>query len=282
MSHRDFKIEQDAERRAGTQAFIVFGLLTLAHFIVNATTNIMEDQNAGLIVDPAIDWFIEGTSTIYILALFFAVRWWEARFPIGLSNWAQAVPAHLLGALAFSFVHVLAMGYTREALFPLLFDGNYRFFDSPVRVFIYELRKDLITYIGVLLAIVGFRTIEFHRMEAEAARTEARISHRVTLKCGGRVMHLEAEQFVLAKAAGNYVEAKFGDARHLARMTLADLEKLLTDADIDAARVHRSWLVNKACITQTEPTGEGDILITLTTGETLPGSRRYRDRLEAA
>ncbi|MEZ5954952.1 MAG: LytTR family DNA-binding domain-containing protein [Hyphomonas sp.] len=48
------------------------------------------------------------------------------------------------------------------------------------------------------------------------------------------------------------------------------------------ARVHRSHIVNLDRVRAISPTGEGDAVIELDTGETVPGSRRYRDRFAPA
>ena len=282
MSSTDFQNEQAAEQRAGRYALILFLVVMLANLVVNATTIIMEHAGDTEPYNGAHAWFTETTSIIYILALFPVVMWWERRHPVNLSNWQQSLAFHLVGLVIFSVVHVIAMALTRETLHPLFFGDEYRFFNNPLINFIYEMRKDALTYTSMLLALVSFRVIEFHRMDAAAARAEARTSHRITLKCGGRIMQLAAEDFVSAKSAGNYVEARFAEGSHLARMTLAQLDTLLREAAIPAIRVHRSWLVNRDLVSQIEPTGEGDVSITLTNGDTIPGSRRYRDRLKVA
>ena len=127
----------------------------------------------------------------------------------------------------------------------------------------------------------ALRTIEWHRMEAAAACRDARETQRLTLKCGGRVMHLEATNFLAAKAAGNYVEIDFQTGSHLARITLGELQNQLLEARVDAIRCHRSWLVNQDQIREIRPTGEGDVEITLDSGQQIPGSRRYRDQLRS-
>ncbi|WP_417488865.1 LytTR family DNA-binding domain-containing protein [Maricaulis sp.] len=282
MSTLEFQNEQAAERRAGLHALIAFSAMAMAFWVVNSTSIIMEEARDGHGFNAWKAWFLEGSSTAYMLLLcWVAVRRWERRFPIGAASWTRWLPAHIGGAVIFSGLHVAAMGLTREALFPVLFNEAYHFFGDPLQTFLYELRKDVLSYAAVVLTLTGFRTIEWHRLEAAAARTEARTHHRVNLKCGGRVMHLTAAEFSSAKAAGNYVEARFGTRTHLARMTLNELDSLLRDAGVDAVRVHRSWLVNREMITETVPTGEGDVTLTLSNGETIPGSRRYRDRLAA-
>jgi hypothetical protein len=283
MNTVDFQNEQNAERRAGLHALLAFTAMALAFWVVNSTSIIMEEARDGHTFNAWQAWFLEGSSTGYMLLLcWIAVGRWERRFPIGATAWTRWLPAHIGGALVFSILHVVAMGVTREAFFPSLFNENYNFFGNPLQTFIYELRKDALTYTTVILTLTGFRTIEWHRLEAAAARTEARTHHRVNLKCGGRIIHLAAADFSSAKAAGNYVEARFGARTHLARMTLNELDQLLREAAIDAVRVHRSWLVNRDMITETMPTGGGDLTITLGNGEKIPGSRRYRDRLKAA
>lgn len=283
MTNLDFQNEQAAERRASLHGLLAFSAMALAFWVVNSTSIIMEEARDGHAFNAWQAWFLEGSSTGYMLLLcWLGVRRWERHFPIGAASWTRWLPAHIGGALIFSLLHVVAMGVTREAMFPSLFNEVYRFFGDPLQTFVYELRKDVLTYTSVILTLTGFRTIEWHRLEAAAARTEARTHHRVNLKCGGRVIHLAAADFSSAKAAGNYVEARFGSREHLARMTLGELDNLLREAGIDAVRVHRSWLVNRNMIAEINPTGEGDVTITLTNGETIPGSRRYRDRLRAA
>ena len=284
MENREYQLEQDAERRLSRVAILVVFSLTLVMMSVNASSLLMEASRDGREINPLFRWLSEGTSAFYILVLFFVLLRVERRFPIEPGHWRQNLAIHAGIAMVWSIVHVLAMGLTRDAIYPLLLDWDYRFFSypGPVEVFLYEFRKDLVTYTLQLMTLTALRTIEWHRMEAAAARRDARESQRLTLKCGGRVMHLEAEGFRLAKAAGNYVEVEFLTGTHLARITLSELQKQLTEARIDAVRCHRSWLVNKALVTEIRPTGEGDVSIHLDNGQTIPGSRRYRGQLDRA
>lgn len=270
-----------AERRIARRAMVTICVIMLANYLVNSSSIMMEADRAGRDIQALQPWFIEGVSMAVILALLPLLVFWERRHPVVTGDWRRALPFHILGALVFSLVHVVTMGVVRETLHPLLFGVPYDFFSNPLEVFVYELRKDVVTYSVQVLAVSGFRLLEWGRMEVEAARAEARETSRVTLKCGGRVMRLPAGEFRAAKAAGNYVEARFGEGRHLARLTLRELEALLREAGVDAVRVHRSWLVNRDQIKEIIPTGEGDVTLTLSDGESVPGSRRYRDRLAA-
>lgn len=281
MDNREYNLEQDAERRLRLTAIIAVFSLTLIMMAVNASSLLMEASRDGREINPLFPWLSEGTSAFYILVLFFGLLWLERRFPIERVTWRRNLVVHAGLALVWSALHILAMGLTREAIYPVLLDWDYRFFayPGPIEVFLYELRKDLVTYTLQLMTLTALRTIEWHRMEAAAARRDARETRRLTLKCGGRVMHLEAMNFLMAKAAGNYVELEFQTGSHLARITLAELQNQLVEARVDAVRCHRSWLVNRDQIREIRPTGEGDVEITLDTGQQLPGSRRYRDQL---
>ncbi|MEZ5893657.1 MAG: LytTR family DNA-binding domain-containing protein [Parvularculaceae bacterium] len=135
---------------------------------------------------------------------------------------------------------------------------------------------------AVVFAITLGRDIEQQRRELAASREDARKSLRLTLKCGGRSIFVDASEVVSVKSAANYVEVDAGGAPYLARATLAAIERQLADAGVSAIRVHRSWVVNADRIRKIDPTGEGDVKIEMTNGAVVPGSRRYRDRLPAA
>lgn len=284
MENREYQLEQNAERRLRLTAIIVVFSLVFVMMALNASSLLMEATRDGHEINPLRPWLSEGTSAFYILLLFFGLLWLERRFPIEPGSWRRNLVVHAGAAIVWSAIHILAMGLTREAIYPALLNWDYEFFSypSPSEVFLYELRKDLVTYTLQLMTLTALRTIEWHRMEAAAARRDARESRRLTLKCGGRVMHLEAMNFLTAKAAGNYAEIEFQTGSHLARITLAELQNQLLEAKVDAVRCHRSWLINQEQIREIRPTGEGDVEITLDDGRLVPGSRRYRNRLKPA
>lgn len=277
----DIQREHRAQRDAVIRAFLAYSVIILGFWVVNSLSSITEAERAGVDAHAAQAWFLEGSSTVFVLVLFWPVGWLESRFPVGETRWPVAFPVHLAGSLVFSALHVGGIALIRETLWPLFFEGDYRFFaDGAGLVFLYEYRKDVMAYAVILFLLYIFRTVEQHRMDAETARREAQVRHRVTLKCGGRTVLAEADGFLFASAAGNYVEAVFATGTHFARLTLRELETQLRAAQIDAVRVHRSYIVNRAAIAEIAPTGEGDVVITLTGGAQVPGSRRYRAALE--
>ncbi|HEX9590105.1 MAG TPA: LytTR family DNA-binding domain-containing protein [Bradyrhizobium sp.] len=76
-------------------------------------------------------------------------------------------------------------------------------------------------------------------------------------------------------SAGNYVEYSLADGvNHLVRGTLAAEEARLTPFNI--VRVHRTRLVNLTRVRGLKTGANGDFELTLDTGQTISGSRRYR------
>jgi DNA-binding LytR/AlgR family response regulator len=75
--------------------------------------------------------------------------------------------------------------------------------------------------------------------------------------------------------AGNYVEGSLAVKRHLVRGTLAAEEARLLPFGL--VRVHRTRLVNLNHAVAVEPRPSGDFALRMDTGETLVGSRRYKE-----
>ena len=134
-------------------------------------------------------------------------------------------------------------------------------------------------YALLALSTAGNRAIERHREATRAALRDVRRSGALTLKSGGSTYVVNAADIISAKAAENYVEIQTLAKNYLVRMTLAELERLLAEASRRHVRVHRSYIVSLTHVTSVEPTGEGDVLITLADGAVVPGSRRFIDRL---
>lgn len=272
-----------AERRALWLACRFAWLSLLAFWIIASLSIDTEFARDERDAPPFFAWVTEGSSIIMTALMVPAMMWLGLRAPLEPGRWLTSLPWHLLGFLAYTSLHVLGMVLIREGVWAFAYESDYEFFhDAPWREIVYEARKDIGTYAGYQIIMAVSLALQMRRLEVEAARAEARSSHRLTLKCGGRTLRIAADEFRAAQAAGNYVEIRLAGGEHLARSTLTELERQLADAGIDVVRVHRSWLVNRDAITEIAPTGEGDVAITLDTGAQIPGSRRYRARLDAA
>ncbi len=277
----DLDLVRDAERRAWMRACQFAWLSLLAFWMIASMSIDTEFARDGRTGPPLFAWVTEGSSVIMTAMILPFMMWLGIRFPLEPGRWLNSLPAHLGGYLVYLTLHITGMVLIREGVWAFAYGGDYEFFhDAPWREIVYEARKDLGTYAGYQVIIAVSLALQYRRLEVEAARAEAKRSHRLTLKCGGRTLRIAAEEFLAAKAAGNYVEVRLATGDHLARLTLADLQKQLVEAGVDAVRVHRSWLVNRERIREICPTGDGDVLLILDSGEKIPGSRRFREHLE--
>ena len=269
-----------ADRRADRRTWIFILLTTFLSWLV-ISSSLQTDlarsgEQAGL--EP---WVREAASHLAGLVAFLIVPIVSSRFPVTSRNWMKTIPVHILASIAFSVIHTLVMVGLRKLAYPASLDQSYTFgLDDPA-VWFYEYRKDAYSYLLVSFLFVMSRSLEQHILEARAARTDAREKHRLTLKTGGRMLFLNADDVIYAQAASNYVEITSPHKTHLARMTLAELERLLSEAGTGHIRVHRSWIVHPDHIQEVIPTGDGNVTIRLDTGAELTGSRGYRDRLPA-
>ena len=102
----------------------------------------------------------------------------------------------------------------------------------------------------------------------------------VWLRDGAKSIRIAPRDIVWIASAGNYVEYTLADgASHLIRGTLAAAESELSRFNL--ARIHRTRLANLDRVTGMESKPSGDFELTFDTGQTVSGSRRYRDAVAA-
>ncbi len=272
------------DARIDRQAIAIAMVIVTGFTIVNSLSAITEYRREGMDINPLHPWIYETSSLIVHAPLLFAIAWFTRRFPFPADGWVRALPVYALGAAFYSALHIFGMVAIRMAVFAFVLGGEYRFFSEsrPVAVeLLYEFRKDALSFAIFVGLFSLWRSRADALRDAEAAKREAAETSRLTLKCGGRTMFLDAASIDYAKAAGNYVEIAANGKTHLARITMAALEEQLAGAGAPIVRAHRSWLVNRTKIAEIIPSGDGDVAVKLTTGEEIPGSRRYRERLGA-
>lgn len=268
-------IETRAMRRA---AALFFGL-SLVFWVVSALSRATENARIELATAWEVPWVLEGSSLLTSALLFFGVWKLESWWPISPGRPLQKLGAHLVGVIAFSAIHIASMVVIRKIYWAVILHSQYVFFRDPVQDLLYDFRKDVVTYITILMLIHLSRSLEIAQAERLEAQSDASERHRIVLKCGGRTTFVDANRIDAVQADGNYVFVYAGESRHHARMPLSDCLKLLTTAGQDVRRVHKSWLVNFAYISQTSKTSKGDIDFVLSSGRIIRGSRRYQDGL---
>lgn len=127
----------------------------------------------------------ELSSVLVVLALSpFIVRM-EQRFRLDARPRGRIVLAHAVAAIAFSAVHTTSMVMLRKIVYALAGD-SYDFGNVLVEWF-YELQKDVITYLTILLIVFAVREFRERRSgELRAAQLAAELSD-------ARLRHLTAQ-----------------------------------------------------------------------------------------
>lgn len=202
-----------------------------------------------------------------------------SRFPLRWPPDLRSALVHLLATVPFSLAHVGLMGALRVAIYA----GAGRIYSTRFGFdgFVYEYRKDLFTYVVFIAVLTAADAFARRRLAGSAASQQAAPAQpRLAFKIGGRQLWLDPAEILYVQAAGNYVEVVTAERTHLVRETLAAMERRLADAGF--VRVHRSRLVNPAAVRAVDATPSGDLLIRLTDGREIAGSRRFRDRLDAS
>jgi two-component system LytT family response regulator len=102
---------------------------------------------------------------------------------------------------------------------------------------------------------------------------------RLVVKVGGSSRFLDVGDIEWIEAAGVYVTLHVGNREVLHRMALGDLETRLDPRRF--VRIHRSAVVNLACVQRLEPLTHGEFDVLMRSGGRVRLSRTYRAHLES-
>ena len=274
--------EIQADKRAGRIALAVVTAMILLSLWVQVGSIYTDAVRHSVNLSKKEIFLREATSHFAIIALLPIFPQILSRTSDDIADLKHNLPVLIIGAAAFSFVHICLMAVSRHYLFPAILGKEYGINLFGTNHIYYELRKDLFTFLIIMFAFVVIRMVHRRRLEADQALELARTQKQISLRSGASLLNLAANEVILAKAAGNYVEVSTDNKMYLARITLARLEKLLEEAGPNHIRIHRSFLINQAYIRGTRPDGEGGLIIDTKDGKTLPCSRHYRQNIDGA
>ena len=264
MATRDLSGAGGGDRR-GDLLFMGLFMLCAAGVIVVDIFSVLHDR--ARFGQPVAWWeptVWEVSSGLVLAVLLPGMLWLIQRWPPRLGRPFTWIAVHIACGLAFSLIHVVAMGLLRSAAYGLV-GGVYHAL-GPLADWPYELRKDLLIYAG---ALVGYPLWRQFRARQVPPASQADI---LEVRDGARRVFLPVSDILWVEAAGNYVELHTGQGAILHRASLAQMERRLGDV----VRIHRSRLVSRAAIAQVETRSSGDFVVRLLSGETLAGSRRFR------
>lgn len=107
-------------------------------------------------------------------------------------------------------------------------------------------------------------------MQKRPAQNRDRDFFYVKSAISGKLDKVEQADLLYVEAAQNYVQLYLPDRKHMAYLTISEVEAYLPGADF--SRIHKSFIVRHAAIRSLEP-GQ----VKLTNGVSLPLGRAYRE-----
>jgi two-component system LytT family sensor kinase len=166
--------------RLGWPMYLVQALLLGAYMGLN---QLIADGDAPIAPWKPFVW--EFSSVLVVVAMIPLIVRLEARFRLDAQPRSPVILAHVAGALVFSAIHVVVAVTLRKFAY-VLAGESYEFGNVWVRGF-YELQKDAITYVTILVAAFAAREFRFRRAgEVRAATLAAELSE-------ARLQHLTAQ-----------------------------------------------------------------------------------------
>jgi hypothetical protein len=301
-------------RKVFIRQMIFFAALLSLAALENTFTDLADSARGGHPLrfwEPTV-WEVSSNFVNWLLVPL--VAWWFAHFPFNRETWWRSVPAHVVGTMVFSLMHTVAMVLLRQLAYRLM--GERYDFGPFWDNWIYELRKDCLTYFVIVCGLMAFRTYGLW-LEARGARagdsvlaadataadaesaapspldgsilpasadpiaadpvTVAAPLNRLIVRKRNREFILDAADIDRIDADGNYVVVHSGGESYRVRDSLEGLAKRLGEQRF--ARVHRAHVVNIDRIREIQPWDHGDYRIVLKDGSFVNFSRRYRSRL---
>jgi LytTr DNA-binding domain len=262
---------------ANWRVYAAVATISLTTGLVNALSAAQDAARRGEAYNLATPllWEMSSIAAVILVVpvLFFAVKRMRAS-----PHWGLRVALAAVATITFSALHIAGMVGIRKAVRWLA--GSAYDFHFSLATVIYEFRKDALTslLIGGTLWLIDRRSNAkpFAPPATVPGESLAKVPDMVWLRDGASRIRVAPRDIVWISSAGNYVEYRLANGdNHLIRGTLAGAEAEL--ASFKLSRIHRTRLANLHRVTAVDMKPSGDFELTFDTGQTLQGSRRYRD-----
>lgn len=261
----------------------VVGVFLLLNSLVLATTRIMDswrsDEHLPFLIWEPFTWeFSSALMTMFLLPL---IVWFlNSKF----STWrglAYFLFTYLSATVVFSVLHICGMVTLRKLVY---WSQNLNYdFGDPVYGFIYEYRKDLISFILIVGVLQVYRFV-MSRLQGEAnivmngEADKLASFDRILVRKLGKEFIVKIADVEWMESSGNYVNLQVNGRVYPIRNTLSKLVQSISDKGF--CRIHRSYAVNLDEVESIEAQTSGSSELRLKSGKVLNLSRRYYDELK--
>jgi hypothetical protein len=278
------ELEPSTARKIFFRQMMFFAAVLSLVALANAYTVVADHARNG---DPLrlwrpMVWEFSSTGVIWLMVPL--LGWWLTKFPLAQHHWWRSLPAHLLATVPFSLLHTEGMVLLRQLVYRAV---GYRYDFGPFwDNWLYEYRKDFVTYCMIVATLLAFRIYGLWlearaRKQGDLASLDSQPAGaplgRLIVRKRNREIILDAGDIDRIDADGNYVIIHAAGQSYRLRDSLEGLAGRLGEQRF--ARVHRAHVVNIDRILEIQPWEHGDYRILLKDGSFLNFSRRYRSRL---
>ena len=132
--------------------------------------------------------------------------------------------------------------------------------------------------LGLLADVQGAGELDPEMLLERMTTPASRFPEVLAIRTGREVVRLRSSEIDWIDAAGDYMCVHAGNATHVLRGTMKDLEASLDPAAFQ--RIHRSAIVNLKRVRKLRPHANGEYFLTLEGGQELKLSRTHRDTVE--
>jgi len=277
-------IRPGGAKRGSMLAYGWVALLIVASGVVNVFSSVSEFKLSAGFAPLRMPVLLEVTSAIAWILFLPLLRSGITRLRVGRSR-VMAVTLAVAATLLYAFAHLVSMVGLRK----LLLGDGYAFHWATA--FPHELQKDVVSslMVAVVIWLMDRKVLAMPvtPMPATPVPPASALALPLAgpsvdtanpslwLRDGSASFRVDPRDIVAVTSAGNYVEFSLPNGRHLIRGTLAREEDRLKPFGL--VRVHRARLVNLARVVAVEHRPAGDFVLRMDNGETIAGSKRYRN-----
>jgi hypothetical protein len=261
---------------------LVWAVMLTVSVFAHAYVEVANEASRGHPIGYGRALILETASHLVVAALLPALYWLHRGWPVDGPR--RNILIHLLGLVPFSIAHTLGMAALRLLWFAGIAGERYEFSLTIDRLG-FEFSKDIVNY--TLLSAGVFALNHLLRRDRAtapsvpapaAAPAVGSLADRFAVRKRGKEIMVEVADIDWVEAAGNYAVLHVGGETLEIRSSLSKLEGELDPKRF--VRVHKSYVVNVARITEVTPWISGDWRIRLQDGAEVNLSRRYRQRFE--
>lgn len=275
------------------QTSISLCLLALYFIIngfINSTTVLMEAMRNPPLPFSTWEPFVwEYTSAIGSFVVVCALAVALNRYPWNWNRPLYSALQYSVMGLLFAISHIMFMVISRETIYALA-GRDYQFAVSLEQwafELIYEIRKDVWSFVFFVLLMECYRftitqwlgnassiALDKEKSSDNNKGADTSSDDFLLIKKLGREFLINKQDINWMASSGNYVNLHIGTNVYPMRTTLSAF--LDANTHLPFRRVHRSFAVNINDIDNIEVAVSGDGIISLTSGQTIKMSRRFK------